>query len=269
MGSNNIKLISGQTVGRLACVSLFAFGLQACSSTNTLTSGYGSLISTDQLRSRATNSVAAASQLSRRMHESRAQGGAFDYDTIYAAQVDEGISIPAFNYKKMNSKYLRRAVRYFGPEPSGTIIVDARRRYLFLIQPGKMAIRYGIAVGKEGYGWTGNSVLQWKQKWPTWTPPAEMIERKPELQKYADGLKGSNENPLGARAMYLFKDGRDTLYRIHGTTKPFSIGKAASSGCFRMINQDVIDLYNRVGTKVSVQVRPEIKVSLIDQMSDR
>jgi lipoprotein-anchoring transpeptidase ErfK/SrfK len=96
-----------------------------------------------------------------------------------------------------------------------------------------------------------------------------MIERKPELQKYADGLKGSTENPLGARAMYLYKNGRDTMYRIHGTTQPFSIGKAASSGCFRMINQDVIDLYDRVGTKVAVQVRPEVKVSLIEQREYR
>ena len=148
------------------------------------------------------------------------------------------------------------------------MIVDARRKLLYLVQPGGMAIRYGIAVGKEGYGWTGSSVLQWKQKWPTWTPPAEMIERKPELQKYADGLEGSPENPLGARAMYLFKNGRDTLYRIHGTTQPFSIGKAASSGCFRMINQDVIDLYERVGTKVAVHVRPEVRASLLERDRD-
>lgn len=269
MDSINIELISGRTVGRLACVGIFALGLQACSSTTTLTSSYGSLVSTDELRSRASSDTGAAVQLSRRLHESRAQGGAFNYATIYAAQVDEGITIPAFNYKKMNSRYLRQAVRYFGPEPAGTIIVDARRRHLYLVQPGKMAIRYGIAVGKEGYGWTGNSVLQWKQKWPTWTPPAEMIERKPELQKYADGLKGSPENPLGARAMYLYKDGRDTLYRIHGTTQPFSIGKAASSGCFRMINQDVIDLYNRVGTRVAVQVRPEVRASLIERQENR
>ncbi|MEP1207493.1 MAG: L,D-transpeptidase [Rhizobiaceae bacterium] len=269
MGSNIIDLECGRMVGRLLCVGLFGLGLQACSASNSLTSSYGSLIDTDDLRSRATRDTGAAVLLSRRLQESRAQGGAFDYDTIYAAQIDEGITIPAFNYKKMNSKYLRRAVRYYGPEPAGTIIVDARRRHLYLVQPGKMAIRYGIAVGKEGYGWTGNSVLQWKQKWPTWTPPAEMIERKPELQKYADGLKGSTENPLGARAMYLFKNGRDTLYRIHGTTQPHSIGKAASSGCFRMINQDVIDLYSRVGTKISVHVRPEVQVSLIERQQNR
>lgn len=181
-----------------------------------------------------------------------------DYESAYAALDDGGVLVSAFNYKKMNPRFLRQQVHYYGGEAPGTIVVDAKRRLLYLVQPGKKAMRYGIAVGKEGFGWTGNSVLQWKQKWPTWTPPAEMIERKPELKKYADGLKGSPANPLGARAMYLFKNGRDTMYRIHGTTKPFSIGKAASSGCFRMINQDVIDLYSRIDRKNIVQVRTSV-----------
>ena len=189
---------------------------------------------------------------------SRPRAISIDYDLAYAAKQDGDILIPAFNYKKMNSRYLRQQVQYFGPEAPGTIVVDAKKRLLYLVEPNGMAMRYGIAVGKEGFGWTGSAVLQWKQKWPTWTPPAEMIERKPELKKYADGLKGSTENPLGARAMYLFKDGRDTMYRIHGTTQPFSIGKAASSGCFRMINQDVIDLYDRVGRKNLVHVRTSV-----------
>jgi len=182
----------------------------------------------------------------------------FDYGLAYRAINDGGINVPAFNYKKMNPRFLRQQVRYYGPEAAGTIVVDAGKKFLYFVQPDGMAMRYGIAVGKEGYGWTGNSVVQWKQKWPTWTPPAEMIARKPELKKYADGLKGSPANPLGARAMYLFKDGRDTLYRIHGTDKPFSIGKAASSGCFRMINQDVMDLYSRVGRKAVVSVRTRL-----------
>ena len=188
----------------------------------------------------------------------RAQPQTFDYPSIYAGISDEGVTVPSFDYTKMNPKFLRQQVRYFGPERVGTIVVDAKRRLLYLVQPGGMAMRYGIAVGKEGYGWTGSAVLQWKQKWPTWTPPAEMIARKPELAKYAKGLEGSPRNPLGARAMYLFKDGRDTLYRIHGTDKPYSIGKAASSGCFRMINQDVMDLYSRVNNKSAVQVREQI-----------
>ena len=160
----------------------------------------------------------------------------------------------------MNSKYLRQQVAYYGSEAPGTIVIDARRKHLYLVEPGRKAMRYGIAVGKEGYGWTGSARLQWKQKWPTWTPPKEMIERKPELQKYADGLAGSPQNPLGARAMYLFKNGKDTLYRIHGTDKPFSVGKAASSGCFRMINPDVISLYEEVpvGTRVIVRQAPKL-----------
>ena len=183
---------------------------------------------------------------------------ALDYAFVYRAMSDGGNEIPAFDHTKMAKRYLRQEVAYFGGEAPGTIVVDAKRKHLYLVQPRNRAMRYGIAVGKEGYGWTGNSVLQWKQKWPTWTPPAEMIARKPELKKYADGLKGSPENPLGARAMYLFKNGKDTLYRIHGTDKPFSIGKAASSGCFRMINQDVIDLYSRVGSRPKVFVKSSV-----------
>ena len=186
-----------------------------------------------------------------------------DYAFIYRELDDGGNTIPAFDYTKMAKRYLRQEVAYYGSEAPGTIVVDAKRKHLYLVQPRNRAMRYGIATGKEGFGWTGNSVLQWKQKWPTWTPPAEMIERKPELKKYADGLKGSPANPLGARAMYLFKNGKDTLYRIHGTDKPHSIGKAASSGCFRMINQDVIDLYERVGTKGQVHVREYVDRTLV------
>jgi lipoprotein-anchoring transpeptidase ErfK/SrfK len=266
MGFLKFDRVSAGTVGRLAGLIVIALGLQACSSSQSLTSSYGSLASTSDLQRRADTDTGASVQLSRRIQGSSSAGQRFDYASIYGAMNDDGIVIPAFDYTKMNSKYLRQEVKYFGSERAGTIIIDARRRHLYLVQSGKKAIRYGIAVGKEGYGWTGNSTIQWKQKWPTWTPPAEMIARKPELQKYADGLKGSTENPLGARAMYLYKDGRDTLYRIHGTTKPYSIGKAASSGCFRMINQDVIDLYSRVGTtRISVQVRPEVSVSLLDE----
>ncbi|MGI9353546.1 MAG: L,D-transpeptidase [Rhizobiaceae bacterium] len=190
-----------------------------------------------------------------------------DYPAIYAARQDGDIAVPAFDYTRMNSKYLRQQVAYYGSEAPGTIVIDARRKHLYLVEPGRKAMRYGIAVGKEGYGWTGSARLQWKQKWPTWTPPKQMIERKPELQKYADGLAGSPQNPLGARAMYLFKNGKDTLYRIHGTDKPFSIGKAASSGCFRMINQDVIDLYARVGVKGAVHVRPQVDPSLVAELT--
>ena len=200
-------------------------------------------------------------------YAARPEPRTFDYPAIYGAMNDGGIEITAFDYTKRAPRFLRQQVRYFGPERPGTIVIDAKRKHLYLVEPNGMAMRYGIAVDKEGYGWTGNSVLQWKQKWPTWTPPKEMIERKPELAKYADGLKGSPANPLGARAMYLFKNGKDTLYRIHGTDKPYSIGRAASSGCFRMINQDVIDLYDRVNRKASVQVRTQVARNLVQDVT--
>ena len=236
--------------------------LSACSQTSQLSSAYAPPVA-------AVNASYAhkdAGDLARdKSFAARRQPGTFDYAAIYAARNDDGISVPAFDYTKMGERFLRQEVRYFGPERPGTIVIDAKRRHLYLVQARGMAVRYGIAVGKEGYGWTGSAKLQWKQKWPTWTPPAEMIARKPSLKKYADGLKGSPANPLGARAMYLFKNGKDTLYRIHGTDKPYSIGKAASSGCFRMINQDVMDLYQRSGTKGLVHVRPQVNLALVQE----
>lgn len=237
------------------------FVVQGCTSASTLNSGYAALLepkSFDQMTSEEKSYY-----LADQARSSRRQPQQFDYALAYSARMDGDIALEAFDYTKMDPRFLRQEVRYFGPEKPNTIVIDTRRRHLYLVQEGGMAMRYGIAVGKEGHGWTGNAKLQWKQKWPTWTPPAEMIARKPELQKYADGLKGSPANPLGARAMYLFKDGRDTLYRIHGTDKPYSIGKAASSGCFRMINQDVIDLYDRVQTKGQVLVRDQVDQTLV------
>ena len=226
-----------------AALGAAALGASACSSSST-TSGYAALV-------QPTGAAAYRSEWDDGQRNrdaalaARTPSETVDYDSAYAAQLDGDVNVVAFPWQKMNKKFLRQQVRYFGQEPSGTIVIDASRKFLYLVQDDGLAMRYGIAVGKEGHGWTGNARMQWKQKWPTWTPPAEMIARKPELQKYADGLAGSPANPLGARAMYLFKGGKDTLYRIHGTDKPFSIGKAASSGCFRMINQDVIDLYSR------------------------
>ncbi len=186
------------------------------------------------------------------------QDFSFRYEQTYAAVVDTEVELPAFDYTKMDDRYLRQWVRFPGGYEPGTIVVDTEKRHLFLVQPGGRAIRYGIAVGKEGFAWHGDAVMQWKQPWPTWTPPAEMIERKPELKEYEEGMPAGVQNPLGARAMYLFRDGRDTLFRIHGTNRPYSIGKAASSGCFRMINQDVIDLYSRVQPGAKVYVRQSL-----------
>ncbi len=182
----------------------------------------------------------------------------FNYSQAYAAVVDTEVSLPAFDYQKMDGKYLRQWVNFRSRKKPGTVIVDTSGPHLFLVQPGGKAIRYGIAVGREGFAWHGDAIMKWKQKWPTWTPPPEMIARTPELREFADGMPAGVNNPLGARALYLFKDGRDTLFRIHGTNRPFSIGKAASSGCFRMINQDVIHLYERVPPGSAVYVKPNL-----------
>lgn len=183
------------------------------------------------------------------------------YASAYTGREDSGIEIPPFEYQKQKERYLRREVEYAGFRAPGSIVIDTQQKFLYFVMPNKRAMRYGIAVGKEGHEWSGDAVMQWKQKWPTWTPPPEMIKRKPALEEFADGMAAGVENPLGARAMYLYKNGKDTLYRIHGTNRPFSIGQAASSGCFRMVNQDVIDLYERVpkGTKVFVRHGFEIR----------
>ena len=178
-----------------------------------------------------------------------------DYDAIYAASFDEGHEVRSFDWRSADPRYLRQNVDWYGSEAPGTIVIDIDNRFLYLVEPGRRAVRYGIAVGKEGFGWTGTTKLARKATWPRWFPPAAMIERKPELEEFRNGMDGGPQNPIGARALYLHQGGKDTLYRIHGTDKPWSIGRAASSGCFRMINQDVIDLYSRVGTGGQVIVR--------------
>ena len=141
-----------------------------------------------------------------------------------------------------------------GEEP-GAIVVDTRERFLYFVLPGKKAIRYGVAVGDEAFGWTGEAVMQRKAEWPRWTPPAEMLKRWPHLLPRAGGMEGGPDNPLGARALYLYQGGKDTLYRIHGTNEPETIGRQASSGCIRMRNIDAIDLYERVKVGAKVIVR--------------
>jgi lipoprotein-anchoring transpeptidase ErfK/SrfK len=156
--------------------------------------------------------------------------------------------------------FARRLVTYPSPEPPGTIIVDPGSHYLYSIQGGGQAVRYGVGVGAEGFVWNGLAVIHTKQEWPDWYPPAEMLARKPELREHmvqlqsGIGMKGGPENPLGARAMYLWQGNHDTLYRLHGTNEPWTIGHNVSSGCIRLTNDDIIDLYSRtpVGTKVVV-----------------
>jgi lipoprotein-anchoring transpeptidase ErfK/SrfK len=156
--------------------------------------------------------------------------------------------------------FARKVVAYPSREPPGTIIVDPGAHFLYLVQPGGQAIRYGVGVGAEGFGWSGTAKIHSKQEWPDWYPPAEMLERKPELKPHMVqlqsglGMPGGPDNPIGARALYLWQGNKDTLYRIHGTNDPTTIGTNVSSGCIRLTNEDVVDLYNRtpVGTKVIV-----------------
>lgn len=145
--------------------------------------------------------------------------------------------------------------RYLMDDPTGeapgTIVVDTKERLLYYVLPGKKVVRYGVAVGDEAYGWTGTSRIARKAEWPDWNPPAEMKARWPHVHY----TRGGPENPLGARALYLYEGDKDTLYRIHGTNEPEKIGHAVSSGCIRMRNIDVIDLYNRVDVNTKVIVR--------------
>ena len=143
-------------------------------------------------------------------------------------------------------------------QPPGTVVVDTHNEFLYYVLPNKKAVRYGVSTGKEAYGWTGTATIKRMAEWPSWMPPKDMLERWPHLKPVVDmgGLKGGPENPLGARALYLYdENGKDTLYRIHGTNEPETIGRGASSGCIRMRNIDAIDLYNRVtvGTRVIVE----------------
>ncbi|WP_187970151.1 L,D-transpeptidase [Aquibium microcysteis] len=185
-------------------------------------------------------------------------GGGFDHAEIYAARSDGGFLVPAVPYERIPSRFLRQYVSDPTGEAPGTVVVDTSKHYLYLVQPGGQAIRYGVGLGRAGFEWSGRAVIQWKRAWPTWTPPDEMIARQPELAKYSadnGGMRPGLDNPLGARALYIFKDNVDTLYRVHGSPEWWSIGKSVSSGCVRMINQDVMDLFNRVPNKTPILVR--------------
>jgi lipoprotein-anchoring transpeptidase ErfK/SrfK len=163
-------------------------------------------------------------------------------------------ALPAHAAKRRQRYDGAEYIYYETYETPGTILVDTDRRSLYFILGDDEAICYGVAVGKEGFSWAGIAKIGRKVEWPTWTPPKDMIKRRPELARFANGMPGGPDNPLGARALYLFDGGKDTLFRIHGTNEPESIGTAASSGCIRMLNEEVIELYDnvRIGTKVIV-----------------
>ncbi|NGM47130.1 L,D-transpeptidase [Rhodobacter sp. SGA-6-6] len=175
-------------------------------------------------------------------------------DNVYVAKSDGQYTVPALPVEQIPEAYRRQVVAYTTEQAPGTIIIDPSQRVLYYVLGKNRALRYGIAVGAEGFGWSGEAIVANKKHWPTWTPPKEMIARKPELAKWENGQPGGPTNPLGARAIYLTSNGVDYGYRIHGTPEWKSIGRNASSGCFRMINQDVMDLFERVkgGEKVIV-----------------
>lgn len=180
------------------------------------------------------------------------------YTSMYGPIPEERFPIPAVNLKKVPKRFLRRQVDFKTRHEVDTLIVDTRSFYLYLVQGGGRAMRYGVGLGRAGFEWSGIGVIQWKQRWPKWTPPEEMIKREPELRKWSaenGGMPPGLDNPLGARALYIFENGEDTLYRLHGTPEYWTIGKAVSSGCVRLMNQDIIDLYDRVPSGSKLVVR--------------
>ena len=164
---------------------------------------------------------------------------------------DHGFDFRKTNFGKIDPTWHRQLVNYTSSESPGTVVVDTAHHFLYVIFENNTALRYGVGVGKEGFQWFGDAQIQRKAYWPEWVPPPEMLVRRPELPKF---MAGGPENPLGPRAMYLYRDGKDLGYRLHGTVEPWSIGGDVSSGCIRLFAEDVIDLFQRspVGTKVQV-----------------
>ncbi len=179
------------------------------------------------------------------------------YASMYGAMPNETFPLPAIPYQRIDKRFYRQAVANPTGERPGTLVVDTANFFLYLTTESGQAIRYGVGLGRQGFEWSGRGVIQYKRQWPRWTPPDEMVARQPELQPYSianGGMDPGLNNPLGARALYIFQNGEDTIYRIHGSPEWWTIGKAVSSGCVRMMNQDIIDLYNRVTDKTPIVV---------------
>jgi lipoprotein-anchoring transpeptidase ErfK/SrfK len=165
---------------------------------------------------------------------------------------DQPYDIPLVDTSRLRPELRRQTVSYGGPERPGSIVVDIDQRMLYLVQEGGQAIRYGIGVGRQGFSWRGIATIGRKSVWPDWSPTSTMVSLIPNLPKHR---KGGLDNPLGARALYLYQGKRDTLFRIHGTNEPWSIGDQVSSGCVRLLNEDILDLYNRVPQGTTVYVK--------------
>ncbi|QKV20613.1 L,D-transpeptidase [Oricola thermophila] len=188
------------------------------------------------------------------------------YATMYGPVSDGGFNIPGVPYTKIPERFLRQVVKDPTGEKKGTIVVDTRGHFLFLVLGNGYAIRYGVGLGRAGFEWSGRAEIGAKREWPKWFPPDEMIDRDPKLEKYRVSYDAKNDvynggmepgiyNPLGARALYLYEGKKDTLYRLHGSPEWNSIGKSVSSGCVRLLNQDILDLYDRVPIGTPVLVR--------------
>lgn len=176
---------------------------------------------------------------------------------LYRALPNEKFPIPAIKPGQLKPQYHRQRVRYRTSEKPGTVVVDTRSFYLYHVEPGGKAMRYGVGLGRAGFAWSGRARIAWKRKWPKWTPPDEMIRREPHLARWSadnGGMPPGLRNPLGSRALYIFQGNQDTLYRLHGTPEVESIGRAVSSGCVRLVNHDVIDLYDRVRSGSTIVV---------------
>ncbi|MCO5146671.1 MAG: L,D-transpeptidase [Aquamicrobium sp.] len=176
-----------------------------------------------------------------------------DYQN-YAAVPHPRFPLPALSPDKIKPELRRRTVEYDGNHKAGTVVVDTPARRLYYVLGDGKAIRYGVGVGRAGLALRGGATVGRKAEWPSWTPTENMMQRDARNRRFAGGVPGGLNNPLGARALYLYRGGRDTMFRIHGTNQPNSIGQAMSSGCIRMMNHDVIDLYNRVPTGANVVV---------------
>jgi lipoprotein-anchoring transpeptidase ErfK/SrfK len=194
------------------------------------------------------------------------------YASMYSAMEDGGHSIPAIPYQQIDKRYYRQIVTDPSGEAPGTVVVDTANHFLYVVRPRGEAVRYGVGLGRAGFEWAGAGVIEWKQPWPRWHPPEEMIARQPELEKYrteydsatgewTGGMEPGINNPLGARALYIYQGGKDTLYRLHGSPEWWSIGKSVSSGCVRLMNQDVIDLFDRVAEKSPIIVTSGLRVT--------
>jgi lipoprotein-anchoring transpeptidase ErfK/SrfK len=172
----------------------------------------------------------------------------------YAAMPEEKFPLPAMHLDKVKPELRRQEVAYDTSHPAGTVVVDTPARRLYYVMGDGRAMRYGVGVGRQGLALKGDAYIGRKSEWPSWTPTANMMRRDPRNLKFAGGMAGGPNNPLGARALYLYRGGNDTMFRLHGTNQPQSIGHAMSSGCIRMLNHDIIDLYSRVpvGSKVVV-----------------